>query len=169
MQQATIISSTPTPSQSRALLLPAQQGTGSFGKVEGVSIGIPNETELGWVNEEAKSIKMLLSKLRIVLLLSSNKCFKHAEDHFDHSLWATVQPRNECWLPKCWGELKYTLLQNSNPGCRTASSHKGIYGKGKETSGPRDSGEEHEREVPLNYQTALSWCTYGFPNMVPKM
>lgn len=47
MQQATIITSAPTPSQSRPLLLPAQRGTGSFGKVEGVSIGDPNETELG--------------------------------------------------------------------------------------------------------------------------
>lgn len=47
MQQATIITSTRTPSHSRALLLPAQQGAGSFGKVEGVSIGDPNETEPG--------------------------------------------------------------------------------------------------------------------------
>lgn len=47
MQQATIITRTPTPSHSRALLLPAQQGTGSFGNVEGVSIEDPNETEPG--------------------------------------------------------------------------------------------------------------------------
>lgn len=47
MQQATIITSTWTPSHSRALLLPAQRGRESFGKVEGVSIGDPDETELG--------------------------------------------------------------------------------------------------------------------------
>lgn len=64
MQQATIITSTLTPSQSRPLLLPAQQGTGSFGKVERVSIGDPNETELGWVNEEAKKHKNAAAKIK---------------------------------------------------------------------------------------------------------
>jgi len=47
MQQATIITSTRTPSHSRALLLPAQQGTESFGKVGGVSTGDPDEAEPG--------------------------------------------------------------------------------------------------------------------------
>lgn len=62
------------------------------------------------------------------------------------------------------GKPKYTLLQNSILGCRTASSHKGIYGRGKENSSPPDSaslmGENRREKFPLNYQAAVSWCTY---------
>lgn len=47
MQRAAIITSTWTSSHSRALPLPAQQGTGSFRKAEGLSIENPGETELG--------------------------------------------------------------------------------------------------------------------------
>jgi len=47
MQQATIITSIWTSSHSRASPLPAQQGTESFRKAEGLSIENPAETELG--------------------------------------------------------------------------------------------------------------------------
>lgn len=47
MQRAAIITSTWTSSHSRALPLPAQQGTESFRKAEGLSIENPGETELG--------------------------------------------------------------------------------------------------------------------------
>lgn len=47
MQQAAIITSTWTHSHSRALPLPAQQGTESFRKAEGLSIENPDGTELG--------------------------------------------------------------------------------------------------------------------------
>lgn len=65
------------------------------------------------------------------------------------------------------GKPKYTLLQNSILGCRgqdrTASSHKGIYGRGKETSSPPDSaslmGENMREKFPLHYQAALTWST----------
>lgn len=36
------------------------------------------------------------------------------------------------------------------------SSHKGIYDKGKETSGPPDSWGEQEREVPLELSNCLN-------------
>lgn len=68
MQEATISTSTRTPSRSRASLLPAQQGTESFGKVEGVSIGDSDETELS-KRRRIQETKMLLPKLRIVLPL----------------------------------------------------------------------------------------------------
>lgn len=44
---------------------------------------------------------------------------------------------------------------NNIPGCRTAPSHKGIYGMGRETSGPPDSRREQEREVLLALPNCL--------------
>ena len=175
MQQATVITSTWTPSRNRALLLAAQQGRESFGKVEGVSIGDQNEAGTGLSKRRRiQEIKMLLPKSRLVLpfkVINTSNVEEIPTSTSNCKPQCSLEtsagcPNAEGRCPE--GKPKPTLLQNSILGCRTASAHKGIRSRRKGSSSLPDRAPpmgENRREAPTELPSSLNLA--HLPNKRP--